>query len=485
MTSAAVRTVETGVVKGDKPLLVSGAPATRLNGLLMTFEVARYGLDPDQGLVRRIAGRDITRWRCGNRNFVGLTHPDYIDHVFHAGRLNYHKSFEFELLRALLGLNLFTDEEESWQWHRTLLNPMFARRRLNGLVDLMIEPIEEMVAEIDSQGDGPVEMSLSDAMVRLTLNIVGNALFGRQFGAISDAMSDKVTAGLRFGVKFLRLFLIAEPPRWLFRTVMRGAFLPVPLPWPFRHVQVVAKTLDKAVWDLVRDRKANPIDGVDLLNYMLTTEAEDGKPLSDKRVRDESITFMLAGHETTANALSWMWYLLALNTNARDRMLAEIDQVLQGRTPGADDLSKLPWTTACFLEAMRYYSPAWIVPRVAVKDDVIGGHRIRKGTTIIMPGHLVHHDERWWADPDEFDPSRFLPGEGKDRPRSAYMPFGGGKRICIGQSFATMESVLVAAILSQHFVFDLKPGHPVDPEGTLTLRPRHVLQAIARRRHVS
>jgi cytochrome P450 len=191
---------------------------------------------------------------------------------------------------------------------------------------------------------------------------------------------------------------------------------------------------------------------------------------------------MLAGHETTANALSWMWYLLALNPDARSRLFDEVDTVLRGRTPSADDLYDLPWTTAVFHEAMRYFSPAWAIPRLAVRDGMIGSHRIKKGTTVIIPVHLVHHDPRFWPNPEEFDPSRFLPGAGTDRPRSAYLPFGGGKRGCIGQGFATMESVLITVMLSQKYVFDLVPGHPVEPEATLTLRPRHGLKMIARRR---
>jgi cytochrome P450 len=448
----------------------------------MTRDAALIGLDYRRGWIARFSGHDITRFRSGTRRFVSVTHPDYIDHVLYEGRLNYHKSMEYETLRALLGVNLFTDEDESWQWHRTLLNPMFAKRRLNGLVNLMIAPIEDLVADIDTRGADAVELSMSDAMVKLTLNVVGNALFGKQFGPIADEMSGDVTTGLRFGERVMRVFLVAAPPKKLFRGVMRAGFAPVPLPWPFHTMQRVARSLDRAVWDLLRDRKAHPTDSPDLLNYMLCAEAEDGTRMPDKRVRDESLTFMLAGHETTANGLSWMWYLLALNPKARARMLAEVDQVLQGRTPTADDLPHLPWTTACFLEALRYYSPAWAIPRVAIRPDVIGGHRIRKGTTVILPAHTVHHDPRWWPNPEEFDPSRFLPGAGKERPRCAYIPFGGGKRICIGQNFAVMEAVLTTAIMSQHYVFDLKPGHPVDPEATLTLRPRHGLKVITRRR---
>lgn len=457
-------------------------PAKRLNWAVMTRDAALVGLDPRRGWFGRLSGYDIARFRSGTRRFVCVTHPDYIDHVLYEGRLNYHKSMEYEALRALLGVSLFTDEDESWQWHRTLLNPMFAKRRLNGLVDLMIAPIDDLVADIDGRGGDPVEVDMTDAMVKLTLNVVGNALFGGKFGPIADRMSKNVTTGLRFGELVMRVFLVAAPPKKLFRATMRAGFVPVPLPWPLHTMQRVAKSLDRAVWDLVRDRKAHPTDSPDLLNYLLCAEFDDGRRLPDKRVRDESLTFMLAGHETTANGLQWMWYLLALNPQARQRMLDEVDGVLQGRAPTADDLPKLPWTTACFLEALRYYSPAWAIPRVAIKTDSIGGHRIRKGTTVILPAHAVHHDPRWWDKPEEYDPSRFLPGAGKDRPRCAYIPFGGGKRICIGQNFAVMEAVLVTAILSQRFVFDLKPGHPVDPEATLTLRPRYGLRVIARRR---
>ena len=166
---------------------------------------------------------------------------------------------------------------------------------------------------------------------------------------------------------------------------------------------------------------------------------------------------MLAGHETTANAMSWFWYLMARNPDARDRMLAEIDDVLGGRRPTADDLSRLPWTTACLQESQRYYSAVWIIAREAIEADVIDGHHIRPGTTVLIPIHHIHHDERWWPDPETFDPTRFIGDAVKDRPRSAYLPFGGGRRICIGQSFALMEMVLMAAIMSQRFTFDCMP----------------------------
>jgi len=166
-------------------------------------------------------------------------------------------------------------------------------------------------------------------------------------------------------------------------------------------------------------------------------------------------------------------------------MLDEVDTVLQSRRPTIEDLPSLPWTTACFQESMRFYPPAWVIPRVAVADDEIDGHRIPKGSTVIIPIHAIHHDERFWPNPELYDPSRFLPdadGHPPVRHRSAYLPFGGGKRICIGTSFALMETTLMTAMMSQRFVYDLVPGHPVEPEATLTLRPRNGVKMIARRR---
>jgi cytochrome P450 len=446
----------------------------------MTRDALVTGLSYQRGWVEKIQGNDVTRFRTGNRRFVALCHPEHVDHVLHAGRLAYHKSYEYETLRAILGVSLFTDEEDSWQRHRSMLSPMFAKRHLNGLVDLMIQPIEALREDLE-QRSGRLEVDMGGEMVTLTLNVVGNSLFSHQFGPVAAGMAPLVTGGLRFGERLLRLFLVAPPPAAVWRASSRVAFTPLPLPPPFRKIQHIVTVIDDAVWQVINDRRAHPTEAPDLLNHLLSAADDDGS-LSIKRVRDEATTFMLAGHETTANALSWMWYLLALNPGVRDRLLEEVDTVLDGRTPTADDLGDLPWTTAVFLEAMRYFSPAWTIPRVAVRDDVVGGHHIKKGTTVIIPAHLIHHDPRWWPDPEEFDPTRFLPGAGKDRPRSAYLPFGGGKRVCIGQGFATMESVLVTAMLSQRFVFDLVPGHPVVPEATLTLRPRYGLRMVARPR---
>ena len=458
--------------------MATAAPS--LDPFATSWDLLRHGLRVDGPITRGVDGHDIARVRLGRRRVFILHSPDHVDHVLHDAADRYHKSVEYELLRMVLGLNLFTDEDESWRRHRMLLNPLMAKRHVRGMVDLMIDPIAAFADELDKQPDN-FEIEMAAAMVGLTLDVVGAALFGHRFGDVARRIRRAVTAGLRGAEVATRVLMLAGPPVWTVRAT--GAFIhrsPL-LPRNLGRMQWVMRTVDQAVWELIDERRANPTDSDDLLNLLLHAEDEHG-PLPLRRVRDEATTFMLAGHETTANAMAWMWYLLALHPDARERMLAEVDAALDGRRPAVADLAALPWTTACFQEAMRIYPPAWSIPRVAISDDEIGGQRIPRGSSVIIPVHALHHDPRHWPEPDRFDPERFMPGTGKGRHRSAYLPFGGGRRICIGSSFALMETTLITAMLSQKFVFDLAPGHRVEPEATLTLRPRRGVHMIGRRR---
>jgi cytochrome P450 len=451
------------------------APAARLSTMTMSREAITIGFDASEGFLGRTRGHDIARFRCAGRRFVSITHPDYVDHVLHRARLKYLKSNDYEPIRAAAGINLLTDEGDSWAAHRATLNPTFARRHLNEMVDLMIAPIERVTADVVPQ----VEFDMHATMVEATLRVVANALFSQDFGPLVHSMNDLATRGLRRTEKFGRLGLWGLMPRTVYNALMWCTFSGVPLPPPFRESQQITLALDDAVNAVLDDRVAHPTASADLLNVLFS--ADDGT-WPRKRVRDEALTFMLAGHETTANAMSWFFYLMARNPDAREKMLAEVDDVLGGRRPGADDLSRLPWTTACLLESQRCFSAVWIIAREAIEDDVIDGHHIRPGTTVLIPIHHIHHDERWWPDPETFDPRRFIGDAIKNRPRSAYLPFGGGRRICIGQSFALMEMVLMAAIMSQRFTFDVCHDHPVELEATLTLRPKHGLPVVAHRR---
>jgi cytochrome P450 len=453
-----------------------------LSGLQVVRATLRDGLTIQNPLITGLEGNDIVRSSFAGRQTFVLRHPDYVDHVLHEACDRYRKSVEYELLRSVVGLSLFTDEGESWRRHRMLLNPVFAKRHLVGMCDLMIEPIEKFLERLDD-GSERIELSMSQGMTELTLDVVGSALFGRGMADLARRMGPNVTVGLRAAERATRAIMVVNPPWWMFRAWASFVHHAPVLPAPMKRVQAVMRDIDRTVWTVVRERDANPGDGADLLGLLLSVRTEDGRRLPLKRVRDEATTFILAGHETTANALSWMWYLLALHPGARARMLDEIDTVLDGRRPTAADLAKLTWTAACFQEAMRMFPPAWAIPRTAIEDDTIDGHRIPKGASVLIPIHAIHHDARFWPDPEQFDPSRFMPDHDR-RHRSAYLPFGGGRRICIGSSFALMEATLITAILSRRFVYEPVPGHPVQPEATLTLRPRRGLRMVACRRGV-
>lgn len=442
----------------------------------MTRDAITVGFDATGGFLAHVRGHDISRFRCAGRRFVSLTHPDYVDHVLHRARLKYVKSNEYEAIRAAAGINLLTDEGDSWAAHRATLNPTFARRHLNEIVDLMIDPIERVTADVAPEA----RFDMHALMVQATLRVVANALFSQDFGPLVHSMKDLTTRGLRRTERLGRIGLWGLMPRPVYSALTWCTYSGVPLPPPLREGQKIALALDAAVNGVLEERIAHPTDSPDLLNVLFSA---DDETWPRQRIRDEALTFMLAGHETTANAMSWFWYLMSLNPDARHQMLAEIDDVLGDRRPTAADLSRLPWTTACLQESQRCFSAVWMMAREAVEDDIIDGHYIRRGTTVLIPIHHIHHDERWWPEPESFDPTRFHGDH--DRPRSAYLPFGGGRRICIGQSFALMEMVLMAAIMSQRFTFDLVPGYPVELEATLTLRPKHGLHVIARPRERS
>jgi cytochrome P450 len=451
----------------ERPLT---GPARRVSSWTMTREARAVGFDVGDRFVGRFRGTDIVRFRCAGRCFVSISHPDYVDHVLHEARLKYVKSNEYQPIRATAGINLLTDAGDSWAAQRGALNPTFARRHLNGIVDLMIEPITGVTDAVPTGAP----FDIHETMVEATLRVVANSLFSQDFGPLVESMNHLSTRGLRHAERLQRLGLWGLMPPPVYDALHWLAFSGVRLPPPLRDMQDITLTLDRAVDAVIDHRLLHPTDSADLLNVWLKA---DGGAWPRRRIRDEALTFMLAGHETTANAMSWFWYLMAQHTEARDRMLAELDDVLGTRRPTADDLGRLPWTAACLQESQRYFSSVWTIGRRAIDDDVTGGHHIRSGTTVLVPIHHIHHDPRWWPDPETFDPNRFCPAS--DRPRSPCLPFGGGRRICIGQSFALMKMVLMAAIMSQRFTFDLAPGRPVELEATLTLRPKHGLHVIA------
>ncbi len=469
----------------DLPVVGPGRPVsrtTRHKALVMTRDVLFKGFGREDGMVARLEGHDFSRWRVGGRRYVAIQHPDDIDYVLIQNRENYPKGADYEPLKGVLGLSLFTDDDPSWSRHRKMINPKFQKKHVDALLPLMVGTVLEFRDELDAKGER-CEVEMVELMTDLTLEVAGHSLFSQSFrGYFGDDTAELITEGLRKGTWFSRLWFLYDPPQLVSSTAWKIMHSKkIPTPPPFNRFQEVARVVDGAAEKVLRERLENPSDSPDLLNLLLEVSDEQG-PLTAERTRAEAISFMLTGYETTANAMCWLWYLLALNPDARQRMLDEIDEVVGDRTVTLEDVAKLEWTTACLEESMRIFPPVWMITREAIEDDVIGGHHVRAGTTVGIVVEHVHRDPRFWDAPELFDPSRFLPGADKDRPRSSYIPFGHGKRICIGRNFALLEAVMIAATLSQHHVFDLVPGHPVEPETTFTLRPKHGVRMIARRR---
>ncbi|MBV9283451.1 MAG: cytochrome P450 [Acidimicrobiia bacterium] len=425
-------------------------------------------------------GTDLLGWRNGLLRFFASRSPDHVEHVFIGGHDKYRKATHYRLIAAVTGEGLLTAEGEEWASNRRTIQPIFAKRHLDALVPHMTGATADFLDRWHQRPDGDT-LDVAAAMSEVTLDVVGRALFRATLSDAADRLRPAVVVGLRTGVAAARLQLLLALPRWI---VDLGGWLLYNVPFvppPLSGIRRSMHTIDDVVRGVVDARSSSGGEG-DLLDLLLAARDEDGNALSRTQVRDEVVTIVLAGHETTANGLAWLWYLLAQNPEARERLQQEVDDVLGDRIPTAADADRLVWTTACFQEAMRLYPPAWVLEREAVAEDELDGYRIPKRSTVIFPVILIHRDPRWWPDPLRFDPTRFLGERAAQSHRGAYLPFGAGRRACVGATFALMEGTLIAAMLTQRFSLDLVDGAPVRPEATVTLRPRDGLPMTMHRR---
>lgn len=424
---------------------------------------------------------EISRFDVLRKPFFLLSAPEHAEHVLVAHNDRYVKSFDYRLLAVVTGKGLLTNEGDEWVRQRRLVQPMFSARHLARFSEHMVDASDRMLDRWERLPDGS-QVDVASAMSGLTLDIVGRSLFGAELSGDAARIGPAVTVGLRTAITFARIPFLWLAPDWSIRL---GAAILFRLPIPrLRRIHRAITTLDEVFQNIISERMARPgVDPGDLLGLLLAArDAETGEGMSRRQVRDELATFLLAGHETTANGLAWTWYLLSHHREARDRLFDEVDSVLGGRPPTFDDVEKLPWTTAVFNESMRLYPPAWIIERDAVAADEIAGYPVPRGSTVIIPPYLVHRNPRVWPRPEAFEPERFLPENAAGRHRHAFMPFGAGRRICVGAGFATMEGTIAAAMIAQRFTLDLVPGAKVVPEPTATLRPRDELPMTLHRR---
>jgi cytochrome P450 len=391
-----------------------------------------------------------------------VNHPDLIEAVLVRNYQNFHKDRVVQNSRWLFGEGLLTSEGESWLRQRRLAQPAFHRERIASYARIMTDYAEQMLASWESGETRDIHQE----MMRLTLRIVVRALFNveaEQIEKISQAMN--VLTRNSTGARMLL------PP--LFRH------LPIPAMIEFRRA---VRQLDETVYGIITRRRTAEGDSGDLLSMLMQARDEDGSRMTDKQLRDEVMIFLLAGHETTALALSWTWHLLGQNPEVEGKLHEELDQALGGRVPGFADLQALRYAERVIKESMRLYPPAWGLARTVIKEFEIGGYRVPAGANVVMSTWIMHRDPRYFPEPEKFDPDRWLPEKAQGLPKFAYFPFGGGPRQCIGAAFAMMEATLLLAAIAQRFQFRAVAEHVVTPIPSLTLRPKRGIRMRLERR---
>jgi len=400
---------------------------------------------------------DVSGMRIGKFRSLFINHPDLIEDVLVNNARKYHKGRILQANKYLFGEGLLTSEGDFWLRQRRLSQPAFHRARVSAYAATMAEYAEQMAATWRS-GE---ERDIHEEMMQLALRIVGKTLFDAEVTRDAKEVGETLDLLLHLAANFGRTILV---PLWL------------PTPRNIR-AKLGIKRLEKVIYRIIAERRASGPDGMgidtgDLLSILLQAQDEDGTHMNDRQLRDETITLFLAGHETTANTLSWTWMLLAQNPAVEKKFHDELDGVLGGRAPTVDDLPKLAYLNHVLTESLRLYPTAWGMARLAAEEHEIAGYPMHVGYGVAFAQWVVHRDARWFDAPLEFRPERWENGLAKQLPRFAYFPFGGGPRQCIGNTFALMEASVVLATIGRKYRFALVPGHKVTPLASITLRPR-------------
>jgi cytochrome P450 len=444
---------------------------------------------------------DVVLARAPIARFALIRSPEHARHVLLTNQDNYIKGVEYDLLAVGFGRGLVTElDEQKWRKHRRLVQPVFAKRHVDGFGGQMSDAVTDACDRWERDYAGGRVLDIAGEMNAVTLDIIGRTMFGADFTGPVAAQSREAFARL------LRVFgrgLISgsgHPARlvarllWRFgprrrlgeesRLVIGVLRAGLRLGEPATYRGLIG--LERLVEGLITRHHATSFDERredNLLALLLQAEdPETGERFSDAEVRDELMTFLGAGHETTASGLAWTWILLSEHPQVRARMQVELDEVLGGRVPTASDIPSLPYTNAVVQESMRRYPPVMGLTRVAVHDDVIDGIPIPAGTTVAILIHGIHHNARVWPEPQRFDPERFMPDAPQPDCKQAQMPFGAGRRMCIAAGFATLEATLIVAGIAQRFELDLVPQDPIRRENTFTGGPEGAVWMTVRPR---
>jgi len=438
-----------GLPPGPKPVIPGvNLFAIRRNPIkFLTDLTAQYG--------------DLVYFKLGPQPIFLVNNPDYIRDVLVTHNRTFMKGEGLQRAKRLLGEGLLTSEGEFHLRQRRLAQPAFHRQRIAGYATTMVE----YAARMRDEWRAGETRDVGREMMRLTLAITGKTLFDADVEGEADEIGEALTTTFDM---FNRMTLP-------FSQLLDR--LPLPAT---KRFQKARERLDATIYRIIDERRAVAVDRGDLLSMLIQARDEegDGTGMTDEQLRDEAMTIFLAGHETTANALTWTWYLLSQHPEVEAGFHAEVDDVLKGALPTVEDFPRLRYTEMVFAEAMRLYPPAWIIGRRALGDYQIDGYAVPARSILLMSQYIMHHDPRFFPDPFRFDPERWTPEAKESRPKFSYFPFGGGPRLCIGEHFAWMEGALVLATIAQRFRMRLAPDHPVEMQPLVTLRPKHGMRMI-------
>ena len=403
-------------------------------------------------------------------NFPGppaylLSNPEHIEHVLVKNNRNFIKDRVTKQMLGILGDGLLTSDGDFWRRQRRLAQPAFHRERIENYARTMVSYTERM---LEDWRDGE-ERNVHHDMMRLTLEIVAKTLVN------ADIAGDAEDVGAALGTIMAHF---SDQGNGVFLRMLPDS-VPTPSNLRFRRAQ---RQLEEFIYGIIDERRKSGRDTGDLLSMLLHARDEDGSRMSDEQLRDEVMTIVMAGHETTAIALSWTFYLLGKHPKVEEKLHSELEVALDGLSPTIADLPRLPYTDAIIKESMRLYPPAWAIGREVLEDCEIGGFHVPAKTQMFISQYVVHHDPRFFDNPEAFFPERWAGGLEKRLPKFAYFPFGGGPRLCIGQSFATMEAILLLATIAQNFRLELVPGQTVQTQPSITLRPKHGIRVTLQTR---
>lgn len=405
---------------------------------------------------------DVVYFKVLRQHLYLVSHPDYVREILVSNQNNFVKSRALQRAKILLGEGLLTSEGPYHLRQRRLVQPAFHRERLAGYASAMTEGAVRWRERVKAGST----LDISTEMPHLTLSIVAKTLFSADIESEAPEIGAAMTS-------ILEMFRVLLMP---FSEYLDK----LPLP-SMRRFEKARARLDATIYGLIRQRRQSGGDTGDLLSMLLLAQDEekDGGRMTDQQVRDEALTLFLAGHETTANALTWTWYLLSQHPEVERRLHQEIDAVLGNRPPELADLPELRYAEMILAEALRLYPPAWAIGRKAKGEFTLGEFEIPASSICIVSPFVVQRDARWFPEPDKFDPERWTPEAREARPKFSYFPFGGGARVCIGERFAWMEGVIVLAAIAQKWRFRLEPDQRAEPLPLITLRVKGGLRMIA------